>query len=253
MSTDSILPDNRTPFEKALEQTLAKHLKQLECPYPDLWNPQTTPRHLLPYLAHAKGVPDWGDDSEVAKRDTVQNIWPVQRQAGTRAAIKRAVDALGFDAEVKQGDAPYHLAIDLWREDVGTLEPDILARAHRRINYAKAERDVIGLRLNASASGEINTAMAVLTATIATSFSEVDADSNIDLDVGLSSAAALISQGHSVIEHLTTQVPLLSAMGTVSQLQLTSYPATLSLQTDHSLQLAVAAGYHLQQTITECY
>jgi phage tail P2-like protein len=155
MSTQSLLPDNRTVLEAALEKSLSEQLAKLESPFSNLWNPQTVLSHLLPYLAHAKGVPDWGDDTEQAKRDTVANIWPVQRQAGTKKAIKRAVDALGFDADVTRGDQPYHLQIDLWREDIGSFEQDIYSRVDRRIAQAKSERDVVSININLKTSTSI--------------------------------------------------------------------------------------------------
>jgi phage tail P2-like protein len=253
MSTQSLLPDNRTVLETALEKSLSEQLAKIESPFYTLWDSQKVPNHLLPYLAHAKGVPEGGDDTEQAKRDTVANIWPVQRQAGTKKAIKKAVDSLGFDAEVKRGDQPYHLHIDLWREDVGTLEPDILARAHRRINQVKSERDVVALTLSASANGEVNTAIAVLTSTITSSFCDADSDSDLPLKVGLSSCASLVFSAESAIEHLQTDVSLYAAVGTSNRVRVQSYPDTQQLVVYPQINIALAASFQINQTITECY
>ncbi len=182
-----LLPDNRTLLERALEQTISQSLLSLDSVYPELWDPYQTPDHLLPYLAHAKGVPDWGNDTQQAKRETVANIWPVQRQAGTRKAVKQAVDALGFDASVSRGAEPFHLKVDLWREDVGTLEPDILARARRRIGYVKSERDVIDLTLNASSNVTLYVALSAGAACIANSAADVDGLSAIPINVAIRS------------------------------------------------------------------
>jgi hypothetical protein len=112
---------------------------------------------------------------------------------------------------------------------------------------------VIGLTLNATAKGDIKTAIAVLTSTLATSFADADANTAIDVGVGLSSASVLISKGHSAIEHLKTDASLFNGIGTVTQLQLLSYPESQNLITNQSLQVAMATGYLIQQTITECY
>jgi phage tail P2-like protein len=156
MSTQSLLPDNRTVLEAALEKSLSEQLAKIESPFSTLWDSQNIPNHLLPYLAHAKGVPDWGDDTEQAKRDIVANIWPVQRQAGTKKAVKQAVDALGFDTDVKRGDQPYHLQVDLWREDIGSFEQDIYSRVERRIAQAKSERDVVSININLKTSSSVS-------------------------------------------------------------------------------------------------
>jgi len=161
MSTTSLLPDNRTTLETALEKTLASYLAKIDSPYPNLWNPATVSPELLPYLAHAKGVSDWGDDTEAAKRDTVANIWPVQGKAGTRAAVKEAVDSLGFDAEVKRGDGAYQLQVDLWRTEIDTLEPDIVGRVARRVELVKSERDEYALTLNVASSGQCGVGLAM--------------------------------------------------------------------------------------------
>jgi hypothetical protein len=186
-STLSILPDNRTLLERALEQTICQSLLELDSVYPELWDPYKTPDHLLPYLAQAKGVPDWGEDTPKAKQDTVANIWPVQRQAGTRKAVKQAVDALGFDASVSRGGAPFHLKVDLWREDVGTLEADIIARARRRIGYVKSERDVINLTLNASSEVDLYIALSAGAACFASSAADVDGRVSMPINVAIRS------------------------------------------------------------------
>lgn len=164
MSSQSLLPDNRTPLETALEKSLAKQLQNIESPYPQLWDPAQVKPTLLPYLAHAKGVPDWGEDTDAAKRDTVANIWTVQRQAGTRQAVKQAVDALGFDAEVTRGEEPYRLQIDLWREDVGSVESDFFARAERRIEQVKSERDIFSINVNLKTASQVSTSSFALSA-----------------------------------------------------------------------------------------
>jgi phage tail P2-like protein len=185
MSTQSLLPDNRTLLETALEQTIKAHLQEIDSVYPSLWDPATVPVHLLPYLAQAKGVPDWGNDTELSKRNTVANIWPVQRQAGTRKAVKDAVDTLGFDADVTRSSTPYHLKVDLWREDLETIEADVLARAKRRIGYVKSERDVIKLTLNASSSCHLNTAIASTATLVATSLADIEDQTNLAMRFAL--------------------------------------------------------------------
>lgn len=146
MSTDSLLPDNRTGLEYQLEQTLADQLQQLDSPWPTLWNPATIPHRLLPWLAQAKGVEDWQGDSEQARRDTVASIWQVQRLAGTRAALKQAVEGLGFKATIEAGEQPYQLRIYAELEQLWHYE-NLQQRLLQRVMRAKSERDEIQLAL----------------------------------------------------------------------------------------------------------
>ncbi|MBB1489382.1 phage tail protein I [Oceanospirillum sediminis] len=148
MSTESLLPDNRTTLEKALEQTLSDHLLALDCPYPQLWDPYSVPEHMLPYLAHAKGVTDWGGEINTdAKRHTVASIWPVQRLAGTAKGVADAVAGLGLTAEFipgySWGGPAYTFRVDL----IGGLNGLSADRVQHRIEAAKAERDGYSIRL----------------------------------------------------------------------------------------------------------
>lgn len=147
MSTKSILPDNRTTLETALERTLSDSLLGLDCPYPQLWSPQDVPPHMLPYLAHAKGVTDWGAEAdEAARRHTVANVWPVQRQAGTKQGVENAVEGLGLAAEFvpgySWGGPAYSFRVDL----IGGLRGVPVRRIQQRIEVAKAERDGYSIR-----------------------------------------------------------------------------------------------------------
>lgn len=147
MSTKSILPDNRTTLEAALEQTLSDSLLAIDSPYPQLWNPETVSPHMLPYLAHAKGVTDWGAEAdEAARRHTVAHVWPVQRQAGTKQGVEDAVDGLGLNAEFipgySWGGPAYSFRVDL----IGGLRGVPVRRIQQRIEVAKAERDGYSIR-----------------------------------------------------------------------------------------------------------
>ncbi len=148
MSTQSLLPDNRSVLERALEKTLSEHLLALDSPYPELWDPYNVPDHLLPYLAHAKGVTDWGGELNTdAKRHTVANIWPVQRLAGTAQGVADAVAGLGLQAEFVPGytwgGPPYSFRVNL----MGGLRGVSVDRVAQKIQAAKAERDGFSLRL----------------------------------------------------------------------------------------------------------
>ncbi|GIX38020.1 MAG: phage tail protein I [Silanimonas sp.] len=115
MSEPSLLPPNATPAERALEGATAR-LADVSTPLRDLWNPDTCPAALLPWLAWALAVPGWQPDwSETAKRRAIARSIAVHRRRGTFGAVRRVLDALGFEAEIvewfQDGSPPYTYSI----------------------------------------------------------------------------------------------------------------------------------------------
>lgn len=153
MSTQSLLPDNRTVIESALEQVLVAKLQAIPFVCPELWRADEVPVDLLPWLAQAKGVQRWGvDQSEAERREAVNSIWPLQSESGTRAAIARAMAAAGFEAEVvpwhklQPKGEPYELQVTGWADRKPIAEEqrqDLL----RRVGEAISERDVLTVRV----------------------------------------------------------------------------------------------------------
>ena len=98
----SLLPaGNSGPAELAIEQTSAR----IEA-FPDrirpLWNSETIPAGILPWLAWALSVDEWAALwTEEQKRDVVAASIDVHRRKGTVGSIRRALIAAGLgDAEL---------------------------------------------------------------------------------------------------------------------------------------------------------
>ncbi len=67
-----LLPQNSTPLERALADAHPAQASQADA-IRALWNPETCPSELLPWLAWTLSVDDWSADwSERQKRDTVK-------------------------------------------------------------------------------------------------------------------------------------------------------------------------------------
>lgn len=130
----SLLPHNATTLEHALAHVGAK-ATDLPIILRSLWNPETCPLNLLPWLAWAWSVDDWDDNwTERQKRDTVGQALAVQRIKGTTGAVKRALGALGIPVRIQEwfnqtpAGAPYtfRLLLDvdqapLTKTDLGRL------------------------------------------------------------------------------------------------------------------------------------
>lgn len=104
--SDHLLPPNATSQEVALDGATAR-LGDVPGPLRDVWNPDTCPSHILPWLAWAFGVDEWDSDwSDDAKRNTIRNAVMVQRRKGTVWSIKRVITDAGFgDSRLIEGNS----------------------------------------------------------------------------------------------------------------------------------------------------
>lgn len=100
----SLLPNNATGAELALEHSTAR-VGSVPVPVRDLWNPDTCPADLLPWLAWALSVDEWDAGwPDTAKRETIRQSVLIHRRKGTLAAVQAAVSAAGLgNAQVIEG------------------------------------------------------------------------------------------------------------------------------------------------------
>ena len=91
----SLLPPNATQLERALEAATAR-ISDVPVPLRALWNPDTCPVDLLPYLAWALSIDVWSSDwPETVKRERIRRAIPIQRRKGTARSVRDVVEALG--------------------------------------------------------------------------------------------------------------------------------------------------------------
>ena len=96
MSDESLLPPNATPTERALASTIAR-LSDVPLRVRDSWNPDTCHAALLPWLAWAFSVDEWQQGwTEAEQRAVIKNALYVHKHKGTLAALRRAVEPLGY-------------------------------------------------------------------------------------------------------------------------------------------------------------
>lgn len=99
----SILPPNATDLALALEQMWAQRLAGITTPIKHLWNPDTCPEEFLPWLAWSLGVRVWDHGWPIAlKRNVVRNSIPILKIGGTPPAVRRALETLGVDVDLKE-------------------------------------------------------------------------------------------------------------------------------------------------------
>lgn len=97
-----LLPPNATAQQRAIAQACAR-LGELPVPLRELWNPDTCPRPLLPWLAWALGVEDWDATwPEATQRAIIKASIPLRRIRGTRRAVEDAVRPYGSTIAIRE-------------------------------------------------------------------------------------------------------------------------------------------------------
>lgn len=84
----SLLPPNATAAERALEAAMRAGIDLSAVG--ELWNPETCPADVLPFLACGLAISHWDPDwSEAQKRTAIADAIPFHQIKGTRAAIEQ--------------------------------------------------------------------------------------------------------------------------------------------------------------------
>lgn len=155
----SLLPPNSTKLERSLERAMARP-DVLPVKIRDLWNPDTCPLHLLPWLAWGLGVTKWSSRwTETQKRTVIRNALFIKRYKGTYAAVESALSSLGYNIKIVEWFAdspradPATFRIDIYITDVGIDEP-MYTEIESLINDAKNLRSHLSnIRLVAKSEG----------------------------------------------------------------------------------------------------
>jgi phage tail P2-like protein len=95
MTDASLLPPNATAIERAFEK-VAMQIAAIPTPVREVWNADTCPLPLLPWLAWALGIRQWNTTwSEPIRRSIVRNALAIARRKGTRRSVVEVVEAFG--------------------------------------------------------------------------------------------------------------------------------------------------------------
>lgn len=143
--SSTLLPPNATEQERHIEAATAR-LADVPVPIRDVWNPDTCPVELLPWLAWAFNVDRWDANwTEQQKRQVIKNAVYIHRHRGTLGAVKRALQSLGYEAEITEWfqesppGSPYTFWIDVSITDKG-IDEALYSELERVIQDAKNVR-----------------------------------------------------------------------------------------------------------------
>ena len=146
--SDVLLPPNATPQELAMEQASAR-VGDVPTPVRDVWNPDTCPAALLPWLAWAYSVDNWDATwTPAQQRDSIRASVDVHRYKGTIGAVRDALDALGFTVVIQEWfnklpeGEPYTFDVILTTDQIG-IDQSAMAKILRVIEGTKNLRSHI--------------------------------------------------------------------------------------------------------------
>lgn len=161
-----ILPANATPLERSAALAAAD-IERVEIPLRSLWDPYSCPEPFLVHLASAWSVDRWVETWPVdVKRKVIAESFNLHQRKGTRAAIRKAVEPLGFVVEFVEWyrTAPRGVP-GTFRLSVGVLDTGITEELYyeleRLIDDAKpVSRHLIGLSITMQSQAQVNYAVA---------------------------------------------------------------------------------------------
>ena len=161
----SLLPLSSTQLERAIEAAMAE---KTEIPLRTLYNPDTCPAHLLPWLAWTWSVDRWDTRwTEAVKRSAIRSAFYVHAHKGTIGALRRVVEPLGYLIEVlewwetKPEGVPGTFALKVGVLDTGITE-DMYLELERLVDDAKpVSRHMTGLAISLETQGALNIGVAL--------------------------------------------------------------------------------------------
>lgn len=149
----TLLPDNRTTFERAYEEG-SKGISKSEEVLNWLNDPLKVRADLLPLMAAERGVNDWFfSDSEAEKRAITASAYSVHQASGTNDGILKALKAVDFSAQIShwteaENGKPYSIYVHAWGDKSQTVNKARTLRLLERLNHVKSERDTVDLAVS---------------------------------------------------------------------------------------------------------
>ncbi|HCD9053547.1 TPA: phage tail protein I [Klebsiella quasipneumoniae] len=154
---NTLLPPSASAWMRGAEAATAK-LSGITVAIRTLWTPTACPVDLLPYLAWALSVDRWDKNWPAEKKiASIQQSYWLHRRKGTRAAVRRVIEDMGFSATFAEwfdvGDEPGTFRLEVDVNEVG-LTPKTLDELNRLIGDAKpVSRHISQLTLSTRVNG----------------------------------------------------------------------------------------------------
>lgn len=173
---NSLLPPSAGAWMRHTE-TVTARLSAITVALRTLWTPTACPVELLPYLAWALSVDRWDKNWPAEKKiAAIQQSYWQHRRKGTRAAVRRVIESMGFSATFAEwfdtGDRPGTFRLEVDVNDVGITEKT-LAELDRMVADAKpVSRHIAGINIRVRAEAHIFSGVATCEGDIIAVYSE---------------------------------------------------------------------------------
>ncbi|MEC5345086.1 phage tail protein I [Brenneria populi] len=158
MTNNRLLPVGSSTLEVSAA-TACADINRVPIPLRQLWNPDTCPTHLLPYLAWAFSVDRWDESWPASlKRKVIKDAFFIHRHKGTIGALRRVVEPLGYLINIvewwKTDDEPGTFRLDIGVQETGITE-ETFYEMERLIADAKpVSRHMLGLNITLDTQGD---------------------------------------------------------------------------------------------------
>lgn len=193
-----MLPGNACELERQAAQALAQ-IQRVPIPLRQLWNTNTCPTPLLPYLAWSLSVDRWdGNWSDSTKRAAIRASFFIHSRKGTIGALRRVVEPLGYLIEI----------IEWWQTvpegvpgtfalKVGVLETGITEEMYQELTFliddAKPRsRHLTGLAISLESTGNFHLLASV------TDGDEIDVYPPVLRDIQVSGRFGAVGREHTL-------------------------------------------------------
>ncbi|HBR1827925.1 TPA: phage tail protein I [Klebsiella pneumoniae] len=156
---NTLLPPSASAWMRGAEAATAK-LSGITVAIRTLWTPTACPVDLLPYLAWALSVDRWDKNWPAEKKiASIQQSYWLHRRKGTRAAVRRVIEDMGFSATFAEwfdvGDEPGTFRLEIDVNDIG-ITSRILDELTRLVNDAKpVSRHMAQFNISTKVQGNI--------------------------------------------------------------------------------------------------
>ncbi|BFM16266.1 phage tail protein I [Maricurvus nonylphenolicus] len=163
----SLLPPNASNLEKDVEAVIAKRHNALPMDARPVWDPDTCPVHMLPWLAWAMSVDVWDKDwPEHIKRGVINAAVQNHRIKGTRQAVENVVAGFGSNISItewfeKNEPGVPHTFDALINYNGETIGVDLQEAVIRAIDRAKPVRSQYEVQSGVEVSSALNIGGAV--------------------------------------------------------------------------------------------
>lgn len=173
---NTLLPPSAGDWMRHTE-TVTARLSAISVALRTLWTPTACPVELLPYLAWALSVDRWDKNWPAEKKiAAIQQSYWQHRRKGTRAAVRRVIESMGFSATFAEwfdtGDQPGTFRLEVDVNEVGLTEKT-LAELNRLIADAKpVSRHLAKMNIATKVSGIVHVGAATFCGDIVTVYPE---------------------------------------------------------------------------------